>query len=352
MITDVDFWQMGAGHRVRIMTLINFLSKRTAFTLLFIGPGDIEAKVLSEIYGINFVYLNKDQILGFRQYGELMKKFMRDKDFGFCIIEYVHNSYFLNFLSDNIITILDAHDIISERTKSFAKSEYEHLYYQMTQKNEFDLFSFYDYVMVLCQSDLLEIKRLCPSINVLLVPHPPELNRHPVRENVKTVGFVASQYKPNIEAIIKFISEAWTSFHNEGIDLSIYGNICFELKKYSFDPSVHLMGYLNQIRDIYDQLDIVVNPVFRGAGLKIKTIEALANGLPLITTSHGARGLNDGHNKYLIIADSSNDFINSIFKLRDNLNFRTAISNSAFSYSSSNFSVDQCYKSLVTALNA
>lgn len=35
----------------------------------------------------------------------------------------------------------------------------------------------------------------------------------------------------------------------------------------------------------------MINPVQMGAGLKIKSVEAMANGLPLVTTTHSATGL-------------------------------------------------------------
>lgn len=53
---------------------------------------------------------------------------------------------------------------------------------------------------------------------------------------------------------------------------------------------------------------ILMNPILHGSGVNIKTIDMLATGLPVITTSKGARGLPPEIQDILLIADSPNDF--------------------------------------------
>ncbi|NRB47195.1 MAG: glycosyltransferase family 4 protein [Saprospiraceae bacterium] len=50
-------------------------------------------------------------------------------------------------------------------------------------------------------------------------------------------------------------------------------------------------GYVPNLQSIFNDIDIMINPVQMGAGLKIKSVEAMANGLPLVTTTHSATGL-------------------------------------------------------------
>jgi ribosome biogenesis protein Tsr3 len=52
----------------------------------------------------------------------------------------------------------------------------------------------------------------------------------------------------------------------------------------------------------------VINPVRFGAGLKIKTVEALANGLPLVTSEEGARGLASLDREAILIARNVDQF--------------------------------------------
>jgi glycosyltransferase involved in cell wall biosynthesis len=54
---------------------------------------------------------------------------------------------------------------------------------------------------------------------------------------------------------------------------------------------VHVLGWLADLPNFYRQLRLVVNPVYRGTGLKIKTVEALAHHRPVISYAVGLEGM-------------------------------------------------------------
>jgi glycosyltransferase involved in cell wall biosynthesis len=53
--------------------------------------------------------------------------------------------------------------------------------------------------------------------------------------------------------------------------------------------------------DFFGQLSLLLYPVARGSGMKVKVLEAMASGVPVVTTSIGAEGIapNDG----VVVAD-------------------------------------------------
>jgi len=57
----------------------------------------------------------------------------------------------------------------------------------------------------------------------------------------------------------------------------------------------------------------VVIPMFTGAGVKIKLIEAMSYGLPIITTPKGARGIPYPRNSPFCIARNRDEFISNMF---------------------------------------
>ena len=78
-----------------------------------------------------------------------------------------------------------------------------------------------------------------------------------------------------------------------------------------------IVGYIKSKIDDLNVLygrkaDLIINPVQLGGGLKIKNVEALANGLPLITTPEGANGLEDGINNAFLLANTTEEWIESI----------------------------------------
>ncbi|MFI5140410.1 MAG: hypothetical protein ACHQIM_21500, partial [Sphingobacteriales bacterium] len=122
IVTDVNFWEKSSGNRMRIWSLIDYLSRQVQLTVVNTGPApeNIET-TLRNVFNADFYVLEKNKYLNSNGYGRRLKAFLKDKHFDTIIIEYIHSSYFLNFLVDDVKIILDAHDIISERADEFKK---------------------------------------------------------------------------------------------------------------------------------------------------------------------------------------------------------------------------------------
>jgi polysaccharide biosynthesis protein PslH len=74
--------------------------------------------------------------------------------------------------------------------------------------------------------------------------------------------------------------------------------------------SVHLD--VMDLSPLYSSCSAFINPIRRGAGVKIKTIEAAIVGLPVITTSAGAEGTGFVNDVHAVIADSAGDFARGV----------------------------------------
>ncbi len=59
-------------------------------------------------------------------------------------------------------------------------------------------------------------------------------------------------------------------------------------------PWVRLLGYVPDICAFYESVDLVLSPVTMGTGVNIKTVQAMAYGMPLLSTLHGSKGIETG----------------------------------------------------------
>lgn len=59
-------------------------------------------------------------------------------------------------------------------------------------------------------------------------------------------------------------------------------------------------------------------PLLAGSGMRIKIIEGLAAGLPIISTEIGAEGIKVGHNKHILLASTAQQFADAILYVADN----------------------------------
>lgn len=352
LITDVNFWKQGAGHRMRISSLIEYLSIHVNVNIAYLGIVPLDIKKLLPDYLIGkFIALGNKKTSSRSEYGQALKNLIQGKKYHSIIIEYIHNTYLLDYFSADAKLILDTHDIISDRSETFKTFNAQGNPYELDWKTEAKTFAKYDFVIGICEPDYLKIKSAIGE-KALLCPHAVVPFLHTVRKKVESIGFVASEYLPNRDAVNFFINDCWPAIVAKyDVTLVIYGNVGKSIFL-EHDKNIIVKGFIANLADIYDKADIIINPVRFGAGLKIKNIEALANAIPLVTTSHGSRGLESVMNRAYLVADGAVNFTESVISLIDNYELRLKLSKNAYSYVVDNFTPRQCYQPLLQAILA
>ncbi len=85
----------------------------------------------------------------------------------------------------------------------------------------------------------------------------------------------------------------------------------------------------------------LVTPIQSGSGIRIKLLEAMALGIPCITTKLGASGI-DLSLSGVQIADTQQDFVDLILKLHSNETLREEVGKKSRDYISKVHSFDNC----------
>lgn len=104
----------------------------------------------------------------------------------------------------------------------------------------------------------------------------------------------------------------------------IGGGISEELKRLESD-SVHFTGCVEDVRDYLEQCKIFVCPMTFGSGIKTKNLEAMAMGIPVVTTTIGAENIGAEDGEEWIVADDEKYFANSVCMLLSDENKRVKI---------------------------
>lgn len=352
LLTFVDFWRKGSGHRSRISSLVNFLMDKVQITIFFAGSvNDQDTHILlSDFPNVKFEFATTNSTITFKEYKKEFKQFIQGKYFDFAIVEYIELSNILEYLPSSTVTMLDTHDLVFERIRSFKKNKMTYDGIHLSKKDELEFFSCYDYVLLIQKKDFEIVAKEMDSSRLLLVPHPPFLEMTPVNKTCTQVGYVASPYQPNIDALTWFIDNVWKELLKKyNLTLNVYGNIGASFNEPIKNIIFH--GFIENLNSAYKGIDIIINPVKCGAGLKIKNVEALGLGIPLITTSHGASGIEDGISKAFLIADKPKEFIEAFDIIINDFDFRTQMSRAGFEYANMNFSKEKTYGNLLNAIN-
>ena len=225
------------------------------------------------------------------------------------ICQYVTMAYLLEALSladrKHILCVLDTHDILHDRGMQFNSAGYLH-WLEISEKEETDVWNRFDAVIAIQPQEAERIRSAVNQPQVIVEGHaqrrPLRLERREHREQPRqlTVGYIASANYSNWHAINRFLIEVWPDLIDlpgVQVELLIAGKICdwFNLVEGRaaslLKSSVRLLGPVERLEDFYAQVDIAINPVQFGTGLKIKNVEALAFGKPLVSTASGAAGM-------------------------------------------------------------
>ena len=183
----------------------------------------------------------------------------------------------------------------------------------------------------------------------LCVPHPVMFARQPVRAQGRVLGFVASGWRGNVDALDWFAHEVWPALDGVTAELHVWGSVC-----QVWEPPVGVTaiahGFVADYTAIWGSIDVAINPVRWGSGLKIKNVEALGHGVPLVTTHEGARGLDDDTGRRFRVADDPDGFAQHCRELLADAALRELTGARAHDYAALHFSPQTCFAPLIREL--
>ena len=89
--------------------------------------------------------------------------------------------------------------------------------------------------------------------------------------------------------------------------------------------SVILDSQLEDIRDAYFQADVLLAPIRAGSGTKFKILEAMASGVPVVTTKVGSEGIEGQDGQEFIIREKSEDLAKAVIELLENKDLKNKL---------------------------
>jgi O-antigen biosynthesis protein len=130
------------------------------------------------------------------------------------------------------------------------------------------------------------------------------------------VGFF--RHTPNVEGIMYFLREVYPLIKQRRPDVKLYivgSSPPAEVVEYKRDPSIIVTGFVDDLRDYYAKGQVFVVPILRGAGVRVKIYEAMAAGIPIVSTGLGAEGIEVSDGKDIYLADTPEEFAEKTISL-------------------------------------
>jgi len=139
------------------------------------------------------------------------------------------------------------------------------------------------------------LRRAAPRADVVHAPLSldPDLYRPAPLDGPPLAGIVGTAaWPPTAAAMEKLVTRIWPPIHARVPDarLLVAGRGTERLGLPAVS-GVEILGGLDSAREFIRRLSVLVFPLERGSGMKVKTLEAIASGVPVVTTPAGAEGI-------------------------------------------------------------
>lgn len=110
------------------------------------------------------------------------------------------------------------------------------------------------------------------------------------KHNDDYVLFVGTSYYPNVEGIFWFVNNVFENLDN--LKLFVVGNGMDKYKNEleSLNSNITVYGRVESLTSFYQNATMVIAPIFKGGGMKVKVAEALMHGKIVVGTTEAFEG--------------------------------------------------------------
>jgi glycosyltransferase involved in cell wall biosynthesis len=230
-----------------------------------------------------------------RSWSGPLARLHRQHGFDAAMVEYVIHSAALDVFPAGVRKIIDTHDSFADRHKPYvAKGLYDY-FYSLRPEDEARGFRRADAIVAIQQEEAEAFSRRLgddpDNPEVAVVNHFLDLSAPPVSDHSPCRAlFLASRNPANTLSARSFIANVLPLVLEQlpEFRLVLAGMICEVVDDH---PAVIKLGRVEQLSDAFEQAPLLVNPMLVGTGINIKILDAMAAGVPVVSTDTGARGL-------------------------------------------------------------
>jgi len=165
------------------------------------------------------------------------------------------------------------------------------------------------------------------------------------------VGFIGSlDWAPNIDGLIWFVDKVWPMVINEMPEawLHIAGrNANRETQRRLSGKNIEFHGEVDNAITFTRSMTLMIAPLFSGSGMRIKIIESMEAGVPVVASPIAVKGLPMEDRKEIIIASEREEFSRAIIELLKSDTLANKIASNAVNRLKADFDNNSITSSLI-----
>jgi len=220
--------------------------------------------------------------------------------------------------------------------------------YKRLVNYENSIFSYFEYHTIISEQDRHHIFH-AQRQTIKVVPNGVNelfFEDYPSQKEFDIVFTGNMSYPPNVEAAVYIVKQVLPTLPSS-VRILLSGATPTQEVLALKSERVHITGWVDDIRDSYAKGSIFIAPMFIGTGLQNKLLEAMAIGLPCVTTSLANNALQATPNASILIANTSDEFVAQVNELLTNKELYTKLSRNGKEFIASNYRWEECTKELI-----
>jgi hypothetical protein len=210
-----------------------------------------------------------------------------------CLTNYVWFSKVLDAVPKTAQKIIDTHDVFGDRHLVAKEAGLEPVWFYTTKELEAFALSRANLIFAIQDEEKAYFESITDiPVEVMgyVVPKHGLIENKLNQQQKFKVGYIGSGNPFNVQSLIELqkqiLRKPEVLNHFEFI---VAGTICKHISDQN--EAFELVGMVDELEDFYSEIDIAINPMVGGTGLKIKSLEALSFGKPLLGTTDAMVGI-------------------------------------------------------------
>jgi len=223
---------------------------------------------------------------------------------------------------------------------------------------EFAMYRSADHVLTLTNAERISLLESAPELHVSVVPYGVDINHFQPSNNKREKIVMFSGYfhdEPNADAAIWFMRTVWPELSHRFPEFNLYfvgrAPTPAMLDAARRDHRIVVTGEVEDMTPYLRRASAFVCPMRMGTGFRGKILQAMACGVPVVSTSLGAQGFRARTGDNILLADTPRTMLHSLELLLSDPQLRQNISRSAREIVQSRYSWNYCVDRLEDVLN-
>lgn len=377
IVTHVRFFPPTAGNEQRIFKLVKYFKKLGYQIVMLVNPFLENEPLKSEYCSLIHQYVDYYEELGDTPFGKYSSSFaiknnqssvlekLRGTELSFCpdemmarakeliqaftpkviVAEYIWTSRIFELADKTILKMIDLHDLFSQKKKNVIKFGIRDDL-AIDPVEEVELINRGDVALAIQENEAALLYSLHPKCEIITagIDYLTDFSTYSHAKK-KSLLIVGSDNQINNFCVNEFLTDAWPAILEKEPEcqMKIIGKVSNSV--IGEHQNVELLSYVEDLSDYYREAALVINPVYAGTGLKIKSVEALGYGKVLVSWPEGVSGIHfDSAQPPFCVIHDWKSLVEQIVDLLRNDSKRTALEKTVREFAKTQLCDDYVYR--------